>query len=236
MTDKSNLFTYDATWKHGLKDKIQAIEEINYILHEAGFPFNFKILVGGGTEAIINLNPIMPENPYIIFSRNGGYIKPKKGDRLKSKESFTYWLEKLSQQQLIELATLIYSNPQIEARLPPGVLPHFFDLNWLKWYKRNIHIKEDIEPEPEVIQDIIKAVYGGSEFSEIKDTHHTRRINTTVRQKVWFRDGGKCVKCSSRKNLQFDHIIPYSLGGSSAEENIELLCSKCNAEKKNIIM
>jgi hypothetical protein len=48
---------------------------------------------------------------------------------------------------------------------------------------------------------------------------------------VWRRDGGKCVKCGSRERLEFDHIIPVALGGSSTARNIELLCEECNRSK-----
>ena len=48
---------------------------------------------------------------------------------------------------------------------------------------------------------------------------------------VWQRDKGKCVKCGSSKNLEFDHIIPLSLGGGNTARNIQLLCEDCNKEK-----
>ncbi|WP_408962540.1 HNH endonuclease [Pseudanabaena mucicola] len=48
---------------------------------------------------------------------------------------------------------------------------------------------------------------------------------------VWRRDSGQCVKCSSRENLEYDHIIPVSKGGSNTTRNIELLCEACNRSK-----
>lgn len=52
---------------------------------------------------------------------------------------------------------------------------------------------------------------------------------------VYRRDGGRCVYCGSTENLQLDHIIPFSKGGSTNLENLQLLCQKCNLEKSNHI-
>ncbi len=52
---------------------------------------------------------------------------------------------------------------------------------------------------------------------------------------VYRRDKGRCVKCGSTQNLQLDHIIPFSKGGATSVENLQLLCQKCNLEKSNKI-
>lgn len=52
---------------------------------------------------------------------------------------------------------------------------------------------------------------------------------------IWNRDGGKCVYCGSNENLHLDHIIPFSKGGDTSIENLQLLCQKCNLEKSNKI-
>jgi len=56
-------------------------------------------------------------------------------------------------------------------------------------------------------------------------------IPETVRNEVWRRDQGKCARCKSVRNLEFDHIIPVSKGGSNTARNIELLCETCNRQK-----
>jgi len=62
-----------------------------------------------------------------------------------------------------------------------------------------------------------------------------RRVPQHVKNEVWRRDEGKCAKCGSRLNLEYDHIIPFSKGGSNTTRNIELLCQKCNRKKFNTI-
>jgi len=56
-------------------------------------------------------------------------------------------------------------------------------------------------------------------------------IPDDVKMYVWQRDGGKCVKCRSTRNLEYDHDIPFSLGGSTTARNLRLLCETCNRSK-----
>lgn len=63
----------------------------------------------------------------------------------------------------------------------------------------------------------------------------SRRISQATKDKVWRRDEGKCVECGSNEKLEFDHIIPFSKGGSNTYRNIQLLCEKCNRSKSDKI-
>jgi hypothetical protein len=71
---------------------------------------------------------------------------------------------------------------------------------------------------------------------EIPETEFSsRNIPRDVKDSVWNRDGGRCVECGSNKNLEFDHIIPHSKGGSNTYRNIQLLCESCNRSKSDKI-
>jgi hypothetical protein len=61
----------------------------------------------------------------------------------------------------------------------------------------------------------------------------SRYISETTKKVVFTRDGGICQCCGSSQSLEYDHITPYSCGGSSDVSNIQLLCQKCNRSKSN---
>jgi hypothetical protein len=56
-------------------------------------------------------------------------------------------------------------------------------------------------------------------------------IPDDVKMFVWKRDGGRCVRCGSQADLEFDHIIPFAMGGSSTARNLQILCASCNRSK-----
>jgi 5-methylcytosine-specific restriction endonuclease McrA len=66
-----------------------------------------------------------------------------------------------------------------------------------------------------------------------------RRIPQWVKDIVWARDGGSCSypragggRCGARGGLEFDHIVPWALGGPSDDpKNIRLLCRGHNQEE-----
>jgi 5-methylcytosine-specific restriction endonuclease McrA len=65
-----------------------------------------------------------------------------------------------------------------------------------------------------------------------------RKVSPKLRREVFMRDGYKCRECGSSpdKNhafLEVDHIIPFSRGGSCSIDNLQTLCSECNAGKSD---
>ena len=64
----------------------------------------------------------------------------------------------------------------------------------------------------------------------------SRIIPTKVKLEVWARDGVCCVTCKGTDELHFDHIVPFSKGGTSLKaENIQLLSARHNLEKSGKI-
>ena len=55
-----------------------------------------------------------------------------------------------------------------------------------------------------------------------------RYISKELKHRVWIRDKGVCKNCGSQRNLNYDHILPIALGGTTTFENLRLLCFHCN--------
>ncbi|MEK6789855.1 MAG: HNH endonuclease signature motif containing protein [Pseudomonadota bacterium] len=85
------------------------------------------------------------------------------------------------------------------------------------------------EPQASVPVDV-------SRMPAVKDKPARREaIPRVVQREVWQRDGGRCVDCGTREKLCFDHIVPFSRGGSNTIRNLQLLCERCNLSKGNRI-
>jgi hypothetical protein len=48
---------------------------------------------------------------------------------------------------------------------------------------------------------------------------------------IYERDAYRCRACGSWKDLQIDHIVPRSRGGTDDPDNLQVLCAQCNASK-----
>ncbi|MCG6162172.1 homing endonuclease associated repeat-containing protein, partial [Leptospira bandrabouensis] len=68
--------------------------------------------------------------------------------------------------------------------------------------------------------------------------HKTKRYpSERLKVQVLMRDGNKCKLCGitlTGDNIHFDHIIPWSKGGETVLENLQVLCSKHNLAKSNL--
>jgi len=70
----------------------------------------------------------------------------------------------------------------------------------------------------------------------VRPSRSSRRIPQGVQDEVWSRDGGRCAfvardgrRCEATEWLEFDHLLPWALGGCSDDPaNIRLLCRTHN--------
>jgi hypothetical protein len=69
------------------------------------------------------------------------------------------------------------------------------------------------------------------ECTTLQDRIASRRISDETRAMVMVRDGGRCRRCRRATNLEIDHVVPVSKGGSSEECNLQILCRRCSRRK-----
>jgi hypothetical protein len=97
--------------------------------------------------------------------------------------------------------------------------------------------KEQDDPRA-VFKFRLVAVVGEDDFDlpALAIAERRRIIPTSVKLEVWKRDQGKCAVCGAVDDLHFDHVLPFSKGGTSlTSENVQVLCARHNLEKRDRI-
>ena len=90
---------------------------------------------------------------------------------------------------------------------------------------------DDDNPEEPVIEPKIQE-------KEKEFKHKTKRFpSERLKVQVLMRDGNMCRLCGvtvTGENIHFDHIKPWSKGGETVLENIQVLCAEHNLAKGNV--
>lgn len=93
--------------------------------------------------------------------------------------------------------------------------------------QKYIEVRADGQITPAAVKDAL-TIFGFDNSLPLRDR---QPIPDDVKIFVWQRDNGHCVICGSQENLEYDHIIPVSKGGSNTARNIQLLCERHNRSK-----
>ena len=63
-----------------------------------------------------------------------------------------------------------------------------------------------------------------------------RTFSDSEKQRAYDRQGGICPMCKKPhpiEDMRGDHIIPWSKGGKTTEDNLQMLCKDCNLNKSD---
>lgn len=100
-----------------------------------------------------------------------------------------------------------------------------------------------INSEVDQVTDEDNSNFGEEQFEKSKKPedvirHKTKRIpSERLKIQVLIRDGNKCRLCGitiTGENIHFDHINPWSKGGETTFENMQVLCAPHNLAKGNL--
>lgn len=67
----------------------------------------------------------------------------------------------------------------------------------------------------------------------IVDSDYSRFVPPDLKKIIMERDNNECVRCGAKDYIEIDHAIPVSMGGNAVEDNLQLLCRKCNMKKRD---
>ena len=62
-----------------------------------------------------------------------------------------------------------------------------------------------------------------------------------MKRRVYEKQGHKCPLCQKQgidkeyefEEMEGDHIVPWSQGGRTVEDNLQMLCRQCNRDKSS---
>ena len=63
-----------------------------------------------------------------------------------------------------------------------------------------------------------------------------RTFSESQKRRAYEKQEHKCAICGEvfdLKDMDGDHIVPWSQGGRTVDENLQMLCKKCNNEKSD---
>ena len=133
---------------------------------------------------------------------------------------------------LTECYALFYPVYDSYLRIAKGKPERFVELiakanDWMESRYETMEQEEASEPEiPDGISETILAL-----------AEQRVRVMPAIRWQVFQRDKWKCCSCGRGSQhgsiLHVDHIVPRSKGGADTLDNLQTLCSECNAGKSN---
>lgn len=106
---------------------------------------------------------------------------------------------------------------------------------------------KDEELDPTALESEIKSLMADDDVTNKKGIYtyvltrelrclSIRAFTDTQKRTAYEKQNGICPICKKHfeyKDMEGDHIIPWSKGGKTVQENCQMVCSKCNVNKSN---
>lgn len=120
-------------------------------------------------------------------------------------------------------------------------------LPWGPLYDKYKKFGSEDDFDSNVIEEEIQSLMADEDVSSKKGIYeyilsrdekllNIRSFNKRQRREAYEKQDGICVKCEEKfdiKDMDADHITPWSKGGQTVQENCQMLCKSCNRRKSN---
>jgi hypothetical protein len=153
----------------------------------------------------------------------------------------------MSDHQLDPDASELYAYFERVINWVKELFPHYrSQMKGLDWgFLYNDYHENDYDPDE--LEEIIARMFSDEDVTSQKgvykyvfdgDERHLsiRKFNNTIKARIFNQQGGICPVCGEHfdiKQMEADHIIPWSKGGKTIESNCQMLCKKCNRDKSS---
>jgi hypothetical protein len=101
------------------------------------------------------------------------------------------------------------------------------------WWWQNTFYWESVDCRPEDVAALVMMLERndeqGIEWELV--ARLAEPIPDDVKRRVYGRDRGRCLACGSEELIQYDHVVPWSMGGRNEPHNVRLLCAGCNRRR-----
>lgn len=116
-------------------------------------------------------------------------------------------------------------------------------LPWGIWYNKY----KDVKFDPPKVKKQIDELMADKEVTKKRGIYEyiltgderplqLRSFDEDQKQAAYAKQKGICPKCGEHfefDEMEGDHIIPWSKGGKTTDDNIQMLCKRCNGMKSN---
>lgn len=68
-----------------------------------------------------------------------------------------------------------------------------------------------------------------SQKKKVQNSRDRASGRTQMQNEIFQRDGGSCIHCKSKRNIQYAHVVPFKITHQNNPRNMILLCKRCHA-------
>ena len=106
-----------------------------------------------------------------------------------------------------------------------------YNSNTLRNEVKTLLLDDDVTKKPGIIPYVLS-----DKTKHDEKLLSIRTFSDSQKMRVYEKQGGICPICGKYfeyDEMQGDHIVPWSKGGRTVDENLQMLCQKCNNDKSS---